>query len=332
MPLFSDHSLVGLDVGSGFVKAVRLVQKDHRLVVASAGIAPAPAGAIHGTTLVDPPALADVIRQLCRGRGLGGKRVAVALSGQDIFVARLKVECGPAEPLEARLRSEAAATAPFPLDSASLDYQVLDNFSHSKWVDALVVAAPPGRVDRMVDLMQRSKKTLAVVEATACALVNAFQANYEPAPDEVTALVHVGNATLTLVIVRGSAPLLARDIVLGPAPASPGQAPLAERVVVEVERLFERLDEIADDHPLEPRSGKIQRLLLSGGAAHTAGLAALLRQRVPVPFEDLNPFRKIDFQDQSPASRPVSDHLLCMPVAVGLALRTFDAAEQPRAA
>jgi type IV pilus assembly protein PilM len=312
------------------VKAVRLIQKDQRFVVASAGVAVVPAGVIQGTTLLDPPTLAGAIRQLCRARGLSGKRVAVALSGQDVFVARLKVECGSSEPLEARLRSEAASIAPFPLDSASLDYQVLDNFSHSQWVDALVVAAPPGRVDRMVDLMQRSKKALAVVDATACALVNAFQVNYDPAPDEITALVHVGNALLTLVIVRGSALLLARDILL--PPAAPSQAPLAERVVVEVERLLERLDEIADDHPLEPRSGKIQRLLLSGGAAHAPGLADLLRQRVRIPFEDLNPFRKIDFQDQSPASRPVWDHLLCMPVAVGLALRAFDAADQPRAA
>jgi type IV pilus assembly protein PilM len=308
------------------LKAVRLARKGERFVVEGAAIEATPAGAINGTTLVDPPALADAIRRLCRDRKLAGKRVAAALSGQDIFVARLKVERNQSDSLEGRLRAEAASIAPFPLEGAALDYHVLDNFSHPDWVDALVVAAPPGRVDRLVDLLHRARKSLAVVEATACALVNVFQVNYEPAPTEVTALVHAGASTLSVVIVRGSAPVLARDVLLASSAMSPAVPSAPERVVVELERTFERLDETADDHPLEPRSSQIQRILLSGGAARTRGLEEMLRSRIKLPFEAMNPFRNVDFQNGSGSHRLVWDHLHCMPIAVGLALRAFDAA------
>jgi hypothetical protein len=145
----------------------------------------------------------------------------------------------------------------------------------------------------------------------------------------VTALVHSGASTVTLVILRGSVPLLARDIPLEALAVAREQIPCAQRVEVEIERIFERLDEIADDHPLEPRSNHVKRVFLSGGGAKAQGLEEVLQARIRLPFEVMNPFRKLDFQDHSPDGRLVWDHLHCMPVAVGLALRAFDGADAP---
>ena len=320
--LFSGgNSLLGLDVGSSMLKAVSLRKKGQALLVESAGIIATPAGAISGNLFLDAPAVSSCIRKLCRRQGLAAKRVAVSLAGEDVFVARLKVERNGEEDLEKRIRAEAARSVPFPLEQANVDYQVLEKSSDAKWAHALVVAVPSGRVYRFQDLIRGAGKTVMVVDSTACALANAFQVNYRPAPSEVTALVHLGAAWMTLCIVRGSIPIVTKDLPLAPSRYAP--APL-DRIAVELERLLESMDEIADEHPLEPRSSQIKRLMLSGGGARMRGLDEVLRDRIGLPFEEMNPFLNIQPKNSDSINRLVTDHLHCMTVAVGLALRAFE--------
>ena len=140
------------------------------------------------------------------------------------------------------------------------------------------------------------------------------------------ALLHLGAATLTLSIVRGSTPVLAQDLPLSRSQLTVEEMSLTDRIAVHLERLFEQMDEIADDHPLEPRSSQIQRLLLSGGGARLKGLPQVLKSRIRLPFEEMNPFRRIEFESPEALSLLVWDEAHTMPVAVGLALRGFDAA------
>jgi len=200
--LFGNAPLIGLDLGSGMVKAAAVRRKGDRLVVERAGIAALPGGAMSGRVYLDPPAVAECVRKLCHDAGLRGRRAAVAMAGNEVFHARLKVERGAVPNLDALVREEVSKLAPFSLDEALLDYHVLDNFAHSQWVDAVAVAARRLGVERVTSVVERSGKTVEVVDSAACALTNVFELNYEPAPADITALVHLGAAILTVWISR----------------------------------------------------------------------------------------------------------------------------------
>ncbi len=323
---FGTAPLVGLDIGSATVRAVGLRKKNNRLLVERAAIAALPDGAVSGGVFTDPPAIAECIRGLCRDHGLRGKQVAVALAGEDVFVTRLKLERRSKTTIEAQVREEAARLAPFSLDQAPLDFQVLETFSDAQWVDVLVVAAKAGKIERLRDLLERAGKTPAVVDCVACGLANAYEFNYQPAPTDLVAVLHIGAAIMTVCIVRGSSPVLAQDLPFSSAHLTSEELTQTDRVAVSLERLFEQMDEIADERPLEPRSSQIQKLLLSGGGVRLKGLSQMLKSRIRLPFEEINPFRRIEFESSEALSLLVWDEAHAMTVAVGLALRGFDAA------
>jgi len=314
MRWFGHGPVMGLDVGSGMLKAVELSRRGGQTVVDRVGIAALPGSAIApGGLFLDPPAIANTIRKLCRDHHLRRRRAAVALAGDGVVLARLKIERSALHTIDALVHEEVSRLAPFPLADALVDFQILDNFAHSRLADALVVAARRSQVERLQDLLLRAGLSALIVESAACALANVFEWNYDPSPDDITALLHVGAAWMTLCILRGSTPILARDLAL--------VTPTPERVVVELERFLEEMDEVSDDQPLEPRSNQIRRLLLSGGGARMRGLDDLLKARFRAPFEELNPFLKIEFRRTDALSLLVIEHLHCMPVAVGLALQ-----------
>ena len=306
------------------VKAVTLRRKGAKIVVERAGLMAMPGGAISGRQILDPPAVSDCVKRLCKDLGLRGRRVAVAVAGDEVAHARLKVERSSMEALETLVRQELTRAAPFPLEEALIDFQVLDNFAHSQWLDAVAVAAKRAAVERLEQVMERAGKQVAVADSTACALANIFEINYQPASNEITALLHLGAATMTVCILRGPTPLVVRDITLETTQPWREQAGSAERVAVELERLLEQMDEIADDHPLEPRSKQVSRIMLSGGGIRLRGLEEVLRTRLRMPLEELNPFKSIEFAGSDALGRLVWDHVHCMPVAAGLAMRGLD--------
>ena len=326
MNLFRSSRPFGLDIGSSMIKAAELTQVGSTVVVSRTGIAPMPSGAFSSGVIMDPPEAALAIRNLCRENHFRSKRVVAVPIGGDEFFARLKVERGGGQALDERVRQEAARVAPFPIAAAHLDFDLLDNSFDLQWSSVLVAAAKPEKIERLQQLLGRAGKTATVVDVTASALANAFEVNYQPKPLAVSALVDIGASGMTVCIVRGSTPLLAEHLPLAAMRLSLGveESNPAERIVIELERLFERMDEIAEEHPLDPGSKQIERLVLSGGASRTAGLAGLLRERIGLPFEEFNPFRKIEIAAPEAMGHQVWDHAHCMAIAVGLALRGLD--------
>ena len=315
---------MGLDIGSSALKAVRLRKKDGRLIAEQAGIAPMPGGAFSRGIFLDPPAVSECIRKFWRDQRLSGDRVAVGVAGEDVIHTRQRLTRADDESLRAQVREQTARLIPFPLEQANLDFQILDNFSVARWVEALVVAVKREKVERLRDVLERAGKTPVIVDSTAYALANAFQTSYEPLLSEIAVLVHLGTGTMTVVIVRGSTPILAQDFSLVQAQFSEEEYSLTDRIAVQLERMFERMDEIADERPLEPRSRQIARLLISGGGARLPGLEKMLRTRVKLPFEELNPFRKIEFRSVDALGRLVLEYMPSMTVAVGLAMRGLE--------
>ena len=289
--MFFAKPLLGLDVGSGMIKAVALERKNGKVAARQAGIAAMPGGAFSEGTPLDATAASDFIRRFCRQQGLGGDRVAVAVAGSDVFLTRLRMLPEGGRSWKSRVLEEAARELPLPPEQLHVDYQMLEESPEA--AEALVVAARREKVSSLRDMLRRAGKTAVVVDAAACALANAFEFNHEPDGEAVAALVNIGAETVTVSVVRGATPLVSRDLTLAGGGFSAEDWSLADRVAAHVERVFEALDELAEERPLQPRSSSVGRLWLSGGGARMAGLEQTLRARFRMPIEESDPFRRI---------------------------------------
>ena len=119
-----DAALVGLEIEAGSVAAAEVRANGAARLTATA-IAPLPPGAFHDGEVVDPGALAAVLRSLFAEHKLS-RRVRLGIANQRVVVRTLRLPAidDPKE-LEAAVRFEAQEQIPMPIDQAVLDHRVV---------------------------------------------------------------------------------------------------------------------------------------------------------------------------------------------------------------
>ncbi len=185
-----------------------------------------------------------------------------------------------------------------------------------------------------------------VVDVDAFALQNAYEVNYAPAPGLIVVLLNAGASAININILNGTQSLFTRDISIGgnaytdavqkeltlsfdnaeqakkgiPVDGTtfdevrPVLHAMTENVLLEIQKTFDFFKATA-------ASDRIDRILLSGGAAAVDGFAQALEERFGAPVEAFDPFKTIAF-DAKKLGMQDSAHLVSTAaVAVGLALR-----------
>jgi type IV pilus assembly protein PilM len=89
---------------------------------------------------------------------------------------------------------------------------------------------------------------------------------------------------------------------------------MSEAVLLEVQKTFDFFKATTD-------AGRIDRVLVCGGASQVEGFTELIAERFDTPVERLNPFKTIGFDAASSKVAASADAVSTASVAVGLALR-----------
>jgi type IV pilus assembly protein PilM len=341
--------MVGLDIGSGAVKAVSLRKTRAGWSLVGAAELPLPlADASRGQSQQDA-SLAGAVSDAFGALRLRRARVATALSGHAVIVKRLSLPTMSNAELADAIPWEAEQYIPFDLNDVQLDYQVVTppaGEAAKATVDVLLVAAKRDRIEDRTALVTDAGQVPVVLDVEAFALANAYQMNYPERTDPMTALIHIGrNATLVCMLDRGE-PIFTRDIALGgqlhveavrkatTAQAIDdmgvlrilrGQMPpnvdadqmtkvmhdASAQLVLEIRKTIEFFQATA---PIE----RLTRVILSGGAWEAAGLVDQLTHEFNAPVDVFDPFRKV----ARPKGVTGSDaNGPAFAVAVGLAMR-----------
>jgi type IV pilus assembly protein PilM len=69
---------------------------------------------------------------------------------------------------------------------------------------------------------------------------------------------------------------------------------------------------------------RIDRMIVSGGAAHTPGLIDTLTKKFDIPAESFNSFKKVSFDPKRFPASMIADRAPDLAIAVGLALRSAE--------
>jgi type IV pilus assembly protein PilM len=343
------RAVVGLDIGSSTVKAVELMPAGKGFRVSAFGMEPVPPDAIVDGAIIDAGAVAGAIRRVFdANRALRAKEVCASLSGNAVIVKKITLPVMTESELDESIYWEAEQYIPFDIQDVNLDYQILDPGTGPDArgsMDVLLVAAKKEKIGDYTGVITQAGRTPVIVDVDAFALQNAYEVNYGLTPGEVVVLLNAGASAININILQGEQSVFTRDISMGgdaytealqkeldlPFEAAeqlkkgipvdgatyedalPVLRAVTENVLLEVQKTF-------DFFKATTASNRIDRLMLSGGAARVEGFQEMVQERFGTPVELFDPFRAVSCDPRKLAGE-VADVAPHAAVAVGLALR-----------
>lgn len=338
--------LIGIDIGSTTIKLVKLKGAKGSYELEYVGIAPLPPEAIVDNSLMDTSAVVDGLKSLFEGLGITKlKDAASSVSGNSVIIRKISLAAMSPEALEDEIQWEAEQYIPFDINDVNIDFKALepDDNDPSK-MNVLLVASKKDIINDYLSVFAEAGLKLVLVDVDAFAVQNAFELNYELAPDEVYALVNIGASMINLNVVRGGVSLFTRDVQVGGGMFTEDiqkkmgiSTEEAEKLKVSASKsspdeLLELITRINDTLSMEIRrsldfynsnavEGKITKVYLSGGGCKTFNLVEAIASRLNLPVEVLNPFSKLKFNDRKFEKEFLDEIAPIMAVAVGLASR-----------
>jgi len=346
--LFSRQKpLVGLDIGSSSVKAVELrrVKKGFELI--HAGLEPLASDTVVDGAIMDALSVSDSIGKVFTGQRIKTKTVATSVSGHSVIVKKIPLPVMSEDELEESIQWEAEQHIPFDISDVNLDYQVLNTESAAS-SDVLLVAVKKDKILNHTNVITQAGKVPVVVDIDAFAIQNAFETNYNPAPNATIALLNIGASIMNIVVTRGGMPLFTRDV-------SVGGNQFTDALQKDMNLSFEEAEQVKQGKSIEGVQSEsvasliqsvsevlmleiqktfdffrattvgeqLQRIYVCGGCAKVEGFLDLLQGRLGLPVEMLDPFKNIAVAKGIDLAH-LDDISPSMAVAVGLALRSFD--------
>ncbi|MGH9450457.1 MAG: type IV pilus assembly protein PilM [Terriglobia bacterium] len=343
--------IIGLDIGSSSVKLVELEPKGAGYELVNLAMDRLNQDTIVDGAIMDSLSVSGTIEKLFSDNRIAASNVATSVSGHSVIVKRVTTPASTEEELEAAIQREAMQHIRFDLAEVNLSYYVLGPATAGNGLDVLLLAVKREKMQSHTGVLSQANKTAVVLDIDAFALQNAFEMSYEPPPGQTIALLNIGASLMNINITRGGMPLFTRDVSVGgnqytdilqkeldlsfedaeklkmgealPQVAADAEMPhlrsVSELLLMEIQKTFDFFRQTTSPDP-------IQAIYLAGGTARIKGLVDLLKSEFSVPVELLDPFRKIHLNPGKFDSAFINDLGPRMTVAVGLALRGFDAA------
>jgi type IV pilus assembly protein PilM len=345
----SKKQLVGLDVGSGFLKVADILPTKNGYFLNHFSDISMDKGIIEDGILVDPEALTEKVKLLLKGTGLHRKALVVSLSGHAAIAKKVTFPQMEEADMREMIHDEAGKYLPFDnMDDVNYDFQVLGpNEFNPEQLDVMLVAAKKDFITDFVEAIENTGLTVMIMDVDTFCLETVYEANYDFDPNDIVVLVNIGASITNINVLKGNMSLFTRDFTLA------GNA-ITEAVAAGYNLPFEDAEAMKIDGPdgddatresfrhallsyadpilteiersidyFRSTSGgeNIKKVLLSGGTAAIPGITGDLMQRLGTETEILDPFRKIEYNPKTLTAERIEEIRPIAAVAVGLALR-----------
>jgi len=311
-----EEGFVALDIGSSSIKMVEAVVEKNGYRLASAGILPLPATAIQNNMVTDKDVVVRTIQNLIQTNGVKATRVISAVPGRAVIIKRIQLPAQSEEELEANMEFEASHVIPESLENVNLDYQVLNYQEDAKKMDVLLVAVKKEIIHNYTEVIQDAGLTPAIMDVDYFAMENMYETSYEPKPEEVVGLIHVGARYTSINVLKNGVSTFTGDLPTGGEAFTEGlmeqlQVSYDQAETFKVTGLLEGKRHQGLEALLKPVSASlaeeisrtlslygamvaeetVHSIYLSGGGAKAVGLGPMLEKKLGVPVQLSQPFR-----------------------------------------
>lgn len=350
--LFGKRShLFGLDIGSSSLKLAEVKKTSRGYQLVTAGMAPLPPDAIVEGAIMNASAVVEAIRGLLAAHKPTTRNVATSVSGHSVIIKKISLPVMSREELAQSIQWEAEQYIPFNIHDVNLDYQILPQQAGaeqegSDQMGVLLVAAKKDLVEDYTALLREADLRPVVIDVDSFAVQNMYEANYESEPDELVATFNMGASVTNINVFRGGVSLFTRDIhfggnqfneeiqkdlnvsyqeaeklklgVSGRGAAGAEIQPILEHVT---EALLNEIQRSLEFFAATSGEQRIHKVVLSGGCSCLPGLGEKTEERLGIPVELADPFRRVVADPHRWKPDDLRGIAPLMAVSVGLAIR-----------
>ncbi|MCX8068998.1 MAG: pilus assembly protein PilM [Thermodesulfovibrionales bacterium] len=344
---FRKRQTIGLDIGSGYIKLVRINETKTGNELSLFDVIALPHGAITDGVIENRGIVIKTIEELLARNKIKDADVVFAVAGHSsVIIKRITIPKMTEEELSKSIKVEAEQYIPFDINDVNIDFQILgDNKFEKGQMDIILVAAKKNVLNAYLDVLETAGLLPVVIDVCHFAVSNAFEYNYGVLDNECIALINIGANSTNLIILKGGQSLFTRDTPIGgnvqtealmsdfdlsiedaerakKGLSIDGVSPemITHTIINSSDEIFLDIQRSMDFFKSSISEEEITRIVLSGGVALTNGFKEALSERVMMPVELLDPFKNLTISPKIDAQF-VKEMAPIGVVATGLALR-----------
>jgi type IV pilus assembly protein PilM len=344
------QQMIGLDIGTRFVKAVILEKTGEQYSLQAFACEPITGNAFTEREIKDFEAVSQALKKVKLALKNKNKLVAIAVSGSTVLNKIVYMEPGQTDQeLESQIELEADSLIPYPLNEVYIDFEeVSGTQTNNNKVEVLLSAVHKELVDRRIILLGEVGYEAKIVDIESYALgsaVDCFHAN-DTDTDENLCCINIGASHLQFCAVKNGQVVYTKDHNFGMDALIQDLSMLfsQERSQIEQQLTDGTLPETwkQDAYPMflanlqqninralqvymsASAASRPSRLLICGGGGHLISLVEDLSADLGLevtlfnPFASMNISGKINHADLEHAAPQLV-------IAAGLASRSFQA-------
>ena len=201
---------IGLDIGSYSIKIVGLKIASKGPFLTALGMKEIPRRKDDG----DIDSLIETLQSLLKEVSLKAKKVRLTVSGKGVNLLRLPLPSMPRAELLEAIRWEIKDRLPFPVETARIDFYILDEFVEEgvKKLDLMVVACPTALIDRTLSVAEGAGLQASHLDVSPFALWSAFALNDRAGKEEVVALIDLGSEKTGIHLFKDGGLQFSREV------------------------------------------------------------------------------------------------------------------------
>ena len=246
--VFGKEKIVGVDIGSRFIKAVSA--ESGRLPgswrIVKAAIAPTPHDAVRDGIVMDQAGVAEAVRTLLQSAGIDANAAVAAISGTSVIVRHIKIPKMPEAVLRKSVRFEATKHISSSVEDSMIEFEITGPVpGEDDKMNVMLVAAPNDMVESRLSALVLAGLEPIAIDVEAFALQRALVDFSPTRPGEGTtlALLDIGATTTDVNIIANGLFALTRNIpIAGDSFTQALKAAAPGAGWVELERLKTEVD------------------------------------------------------------------------------------------
>ncbi len=350
--LFSKKAktIIGLDIGTKYIKAVSLDISDTETKVLAYACEPIIGNAFAEREIKDFDAVSKALKKVKLALKDRTKFCALAVAGSSVISKLVHMDPDQSDfELESQIELEADSLIPYPLSEVYLDFEELRvSESHIGKVEVLLSAAHKDLVDSRITLVRETSFEPKIIDIESNALGEAFIQYKDDSvePEDFVCCFNVGASLLQLTVVQHNQVIYAKEHAFGLNKLNQDLSLIYGVELQEVEQqianntapedwfiesvpsfyasLQQQIQRALQMYTATTHKPMPRHLFLTGGVANLPNVCSELNRELSLPVSLFNPFANMQFHDKIN-----TEHLLSiapqLTIAVGLAMRKLAA-------